>query len=35
MINADKTTGMISSGAVAGQVKTGISSPRAKKPTAK
>src|SRR5271166_451298 len=35
MINADKTTGMTSSGAVAGQVKTGISNPRAKKPTAK
>jgi len=35
MINADKITGMTSSGAVAGQVKTGMSNPRAKNPTAK
>jgi hypothetical protein len=34
-INADKTTGMISSGAVTGHVNTGTSSPRAKNPTAK
>ena len=34
-INADNSTGMISSGAVTGQVSTGTSSPRAKKPTAK
>src|SRR6202000_33324 len=34
-INADNSAGMISSGAVTGQVSTGTSSPRAKNPTAK